>query len=214
MCFSATNVSSIHTYLGNPEINFISHDNGALTVTIDTKRLRLRSVEEEDLNAYASLFGDREVMEKFATGQTKTKEEVWKSINTWVQRWRENDPYSGLAAFEKGTNKFVGHAVLGHGDAAGEAEAAGLVMKEFWGKGLGTEAAIAIVKVYARATVKEGFTLKGKPLEKIRATARPENAASVKILENLNMRKTGIERKYDALRYRFAIDLSNITQKV
>jgi hypothetical protein len=75
MTFSTTGVSGTHTYSGHSEINFFLDDNDALAVIIDTPRLHMRSVEssENDLNAYAALFGDPAVMEKFALGVTKTK---------------------------------------------------------------------------------------------------------------------------------------------
>lgn len=60
----------------------------------------------------------------------------------------------------------------------------------------------------------EGYTLEGKTLEKITATARPDNPGSVKILEKLGMHKISEEEKYGALRHHFSINLSELTQKV
>ena len=72
-----SSVSSTHTYHGSSEINFFLNEHDALTVTIDTERLHIRSAEasEKDYGLYAALFGDQDVMGKFATGQTKTREE-------------------------------------------------------------------------------------------------------------------------------------------
>jgi len=83
-------------------------------------------------------------------------------------------------------------------------------MKNNWGKGYGTEAVTAIVKKYALAIIEKGHTLKGKPLEKIVATARIDNLASVKILENLGMHLIGNSNKYGALRYHFFIDANEL----
>ena len=51
-----------HAYRGTSDINFFLNDANALTVTIDTERLHIRSVgaNEEDINNYATLFGDPE----------------------------------------------------------------------------------------------------------------------------------------------------------
>ncbi len=153
-------------------------------------------------------------MRKFATGQTKTREEVVARIkDVWVKRWHQNDPYNGLAAFKKDTDEFLGHVVLGHSGVQGQSEHAYLFMKNYWGKGFGTEAVPAVVKDYAPATVKEGYTLEGKTLEKIIATARPDNPGSVKILEKLGMHKIGEEEKYEALRHHFAINLCDFPRK-
>lgn len=216
MALLSTSVSNTHVYHGNSEINFFTNDQNALAVTIDTERLHIKSVEptESNYNNYAALFGDQEVMEKFATGQTKTKDEMRTRINEiWARRWRERDPYSGLAVFKNDTDDFLGHVVLGHGDAAGESELAYLFNRSYWKKGYGTEVVTAIVKEYAPATLQEGYTLEGRPLEKIVATARPDNPASVRILEKVGMHFLSKEQKYGAERYHYSIDLTELQKK-
>ncbi len=212
MTHLAKALSNTHTYRGNSEINFFSDDQGGLSVTIDTDRLHIRSVEAEaDYGRYAALFGDINVMGKFATGQTKTEEEIRKRINdVWVKRWRESDPYTGLAVFQKETDDFLGHVVLGHGDVAGESELAYLFNQRHWGKGFGSEAVTAVVKEYAPATVQEGYLLGDKPLETIVATARPDNPASGRILEKVGMQFVRAEEKYGAMRHHYSIKLNAI----
>lgn len=202
-------VSSARTYRGNSEISFYSDDQSGLFVTIDTKRLHIRSIQptETEYGNYASLFGDQKVMEKFATGQTKTKEEIRKIHDIWIKRWHEGDPYSGFTVFKKDTNDFLGHVCLGH-RGPGEAEIGYLFHRAYWGKGYGSEAVTAIVKEYAPATVQEGYVLKGKVLKKINATTRPDNPASIRILEKVGMNFEGIEKKYGALRHHYSLILS------
>lgn len=217
MASLVSSVTSTHTYHGSSEVNFFLNDHDQLTVTIDTDRLHIRSVEasEEDYSSYAALFGDKDVMGKYASGQTKTRADMVDRVkNVWVKRWHQNDPYAGLAVFEKGTEDFLGHVVIGHGDEAGQSELAYLFMKNHWDKRFGSEAVTAVVKEYAPATVEEGYTLDGKALEKITATARPDNPASVRILTKLGMHKIGEDEKYGAVRHHFSIDLSELTKKV
>ena len=98
-----SSVSSTHTYNGNAEINFFKDEQDALSVTLDTDRLHIRSVKakDEDYNFYAVLFGDQDVMSKYATGKIKTKDEITLRIrDSWAKRWVDNDPYSGLAVFK------------------------------------------------------------------------------------------------------------------
>lgn len=145
----ASSVTSTHTYHGSSEVNFFLNDREELTVTIDTDRLHIRSVEasEKDYSSYAALFGDEDVMGKYATGQTKTREDVESRVkDVWVKRWHQNDPYSGLAVFKNDTDEFLGHVVIGHGDEAGQSELAYLFMKNHWNKGFGSEAVTAVVK--------------------------------------------------------------------
>ncbi len=203
-------VFTTHTYHGNSEINFFRDDQGGLFVTIDTERLHMRSVEptEAEYDNYAALFGDETVMEKFATGQTKTREEIETRINEmWVKRWKKGDPYSALAVFKKETGDFLGHVVLGHGDQPGQSEIAYLFHQPYWRQGYGSEAVMALVTEYALATIWEGYTLEGLPLEKITAIARPDNPASCRILEKIGMQFLFEEERYGALRYRYSIDL-------
>jgi [ribosomal protein S5]-alanine N-acetyltransferase len=207
----ASGVSPTHTYQGSSEISFFLDEQEQLTVTLDTDNLHIRSVEEGDLDSYAALFGDKDVISKYATGQTKTREEMETRIkDTWVKRWHQKDPYAGLAVFKTATDEFLGHVILGHGDAAGQSELAYLFAKGHWHKGVGTEAVTAVVQEYAPATVEEGYILDGKPLEKITATARSDNPFSVKILTKLGMHKTGEEEKYGAVRQFFSIGLDEL----
>lgn len=212
----ATATSSTHTYRSaSSEINFFSDDQEGLSVTIDTARLHIRSVESKEVeyNNYTALFGDKTVMEKFADGEIMPAEKIRARINDiWVKRWREKSPYAGLAIFKKDTDDFVGHIVLGHKPEGGTSELVYLLHAHQWGKGYGSEAATAVVREYAPATVQEGYILRGKPLEAIVATVRPDNTASIRILEKVGMHFTHTEEKYGALRHYYSIKLSEISK--
>lgn len=208
-----SSVSETHTYRGqHSEVNFFLDDYETLKVTIDTERLHLESatLSERCYNPFVRLFGDEKVIEKFATGKTKTEKEVLDRIATWVGRWQKKDPYSGMAVFKNDTDELLGHVVLGHGDAPGQSELAGLGFSNHWNQGFGKEASAAVVKDYAPATVAEGYTLEDKTLERITATARPDNPASLHLLEHLGMHKAAEEVKFEALRSHFYIDLSEL----
>jgi RimJ/RimL family protein N-acetyltransferase len=205
--------SSSHIYVENSAIRFFPSDQDGLSVTIDTERLHIRSVEatENDYESYAALFGSKDVMEKFATGQTTTREKIKERIkDVWVKRWHAKDPYAGLAVFKNDTDDFLGHVVLGHGTVPGESELAYLFNRPHWGKGYGGEAVTAVVREYAPATVKEGYLLDGKPLERIVATSRMDNPASCRILEKVGMQVVREEEKYGAMRHHYSINLNAI----
>jgi RimJ/RimL family protein N-acetyltransferase len=172
------------------DVELFLNERDELTATIDTERLHLRSVQprEEDYSAYAGLFGDAEVMKLYATGETKSRQEIQKRIDdVWVKRWHERDPYSGLAVCERDTNDFVGHVILGHGDQPGQSEMAYLSAQRHWHKGYGTEAIAAVLYDYSSTLIHKQYTLEGKPLETICATSHVQNRWSVKILESLGM---------------------------
>ncbi len=196
----------IYVNQGHGEVQFHTDANNALSVEIRTKNLFMRSVMMNDLGHITSLFGNPQVMAKFATGLTINMMQVYERMKVWIKRWAERDPYSPMAVYHKDTNQFVGLISLGHGDRPGESEIAFLQVSPNWNKGYGSEAAKAMVKAFAPATVREGFKLEGKPLTKIVATARPDNPASCKILEKLGMHLDKKEHKFGALRNHYSLD--------
>jgi len=198
-----SSITSSHSYTGDLSTIDFCYDAG-LSVVIDTDRLHMRSIQPTDILDYASLYGDEDVMEKFATGATKSREETETRTNVWIKRWKiEKDPYSSFTVFKE--DEFVGNAILWHGDKPGQSELGYLFMKKHWKNGYGTEAVSAIVREYAPATVEEGFVLEGKTLNEITATARVDNPASAKILTKVGMEKTKEEEKFGALRYHFSM---------
>lgn len=210
--------SETRSYRGDySQIEFFPNDNGGLAATVVTDDLYMRSVveSEDEYDRYAQLYGDINVMKTLTTGVTKRRDEIATRIrDTWVKRWNEHDPYSGLAIFDLNRDDFRGHIVLAHGDHPGEAELSYLFHKAYWGTGYGSEAARAIVQEYAPATVDAGYLLDGKPLEKIVATSKTTNFASCKILSRkVGMRHTHCASKYGAWRNHYEITLSEILKK-
>jgi RimJ/RimL family protein N-acetyltransferase len=193
-----------------PSINFSVHSETGLTVTIVTNRLFLRSVQDtpDDQGRYVRLFGDMEVMQHYAQGEAWPKEKLEERIcKVWAKRWRDCDPYSGLAVFRKDTGGFIGHVVLGYAGDPGKAELAVLFHKDAWGQGYGTEAVRAILRDYAPATRTAGYQIQGKPLTTIVATTKVDHIAMNRIFIKLGMQHIGIENKYGALRNRYAVNL-------
>ncbi|MBI2742603.1 MAG: GNAT family N-acetyltransferase [Chlamydiales bacterium] len=227
MTFALKNMVSLH-YRDHCEVRFYKDDRGQLSATIDTDRLHIESLgpqndnprsTEETHALYASLYGNTEVMEKFAGGKTKSPEDTAKLVNNWIKRWQSGDPFGGMAIYLKETGEFVGHIVLGHGDNPGESSLAGLGNARFWNSGYGTEAAVALVEDFAPLTVQEDYRFLitdkdgqvSKPLlNKIAATAKTDNGASVAILsKKLKMKDAGIWEEHGAPRHHFFKEISD-----
>lgn len=152
---TVTATSSTRTYHGNATITFTSDDLNGLSVTIDTERLHMRSVEDT------------------------TKDPLKIRIkDIWVKRWHENDPYSGFAVFKNYTDEFLGYVVLDHGEEAGEATLDSLFLRSALTDEYEREALTAVAQEYGPAIVREGYLLNGKRLEKIIATAHATNILS------------------------------------
>ena len=203
MSSSVSNSNRVH--LENVHIEFQENERHHLSVTIDTPNLHFRSVKMSDLDDYMALHADQEVMDKYGDGTTKTRENVVQLISTWIQRWKEKNPYSGLAIFEREGGEFVGHGILGHGDKAGESEAVIVIRKKFWNKGYASEAMLAALRHYVPKLLKKGYLVGGQPLQIIRATARLDNVASCRLMERAGMVHERDEEKYGAIRKHFAL---------
>lgn len=202
---------------GVPQISFVETD-GGLCVNIKTKNLELTSVTMEDFdNYYIHLFGNAKVMEKYAEGRPRSKKRVKNLLTTWVKRWENNNPFSGLVVRRKAqthqkTGDFLGHVVLGISPEEPNATTlAGLMKPTEWSNHYGYEAAGAIALFYAHELAQRGY--KPSPqanFERIVATVRPDNSVSAKILEALGLTvyrqgkpySDGVTRNY----YEVAID--------
>jgi len=92
----------------------------------------------------------------------------------------------------KETNRVIGSCGLGPLDfSTDETELFYALRKEYWGKGLATEAARAVLK-YAFKTIK---------IERLVAVTMPANVSSVKVIEKLGLR---FEKKVTGLSGDFA----------
>jgi RimJ/RimL family protein N-acetyltransferase len=152
---------------------------------IETDRLLLRRWREEDLDAYARICSDSEVMRYM--GGLRTRQGCQKQIAWFVQHWEERG--FGLWAVEdKATGTFIGRiGLLYHDDwSEGEhkTEVGWLLDRSFWGRGLATEG--------ARASLRYGFEELG--LARIISIIRPENAASRRVAEKAGLTFRGETR--------------------
>lgn len=179
---------------------------GNLHIDMLTPRLHLRSAAytPESVQHYTRLMTDPVVMQRFGTGQPLSAHDVGVRIGIWAGRWAEADPYTGLSIYRRDNDTFYGHVVLGHSGVAGQAELAYLACANQWGAGLMTEAVDAVLHVLAPQLQARGFELDGAPLQRIIATARPDNIASCRLLERAGFAFTKRETKFGAQRNHYA----------
>lgn len=213
---SSLPVNEVRTigYSGDAESNFLLDDHHGLSVTIKTQRLSLKSLcaSDETYRSYGRLFGDETVMKHFGTGRTIAYDDlVVKIRDIWAKQWKNHNPYGGFSVFSRDEDTFLGHVALFE-DEPGTAELWYLFAKEHWGKGYATEAVTAIAKEFIPMLVARGYLVQGKALQTIVATAKPDNAGSIKVLEKLGMHKVREEEKYGALRYHFSADVKDLGQ--
>lgn len=193
------------------EIYFETNDKNHLAVTIQTERLSMQSVTENDFVHYSQLFSDAENMAKFCYGNP------WDAINelkpcmdTWIKRWYHNDPFSAFTVSKQDTDEFIGHIILDYGDEPGQAEIGYAFDKKNWGKGYGKESVTTVVREYAPELVNRNYKVKGEDFAAIVATARPDNEASVKVLQAAGLKIVREEFKFNHNRYFFFLSTAEL----
>ncbi len=145
---------------------------------LETRRLILRHLLPSDLDSLFALYRDPEIRRYFPEG-TLTYEETKEELE-WFLNGHPAHPELGLwATIHKETGEFIGRCGLLPWtiEERPEVEVAYLLAKEYWGQGLGTEAAQAIVQ-YAFEQLK---------LSRLICMIYPENQASVKVARNIGM---------------------------
>ena len=141
---------------------------------IETDRLRLRLFQPQDLDELASMFSDPEVMRYVADGKPAGRDVAEKALTSVIDHWRRLG-FGRWAAEDKETRQFVGFGGLR--SLFGMPEVVYHFAPAHWGKGLATE--------LARASLRYGF--EEHRFEKIVAIAKPENAASIRVMEKVGM---------------------------
>ena len=145
---------------------------------LETRRLVLRRLESSDLDSLSALYGDPEVRRYFPEG-TLTREETRAELE-WFVDGHPEDPALGLwATIHKETDRFIGRCGLLPWtiDERPEVEVAYMLARDYWGQGLGTEAAQAILDY--------GFDQLNLP--RLICLIDSDNLASITVAERIGM---------------------------
>lgn len=143
--------------------------------TLETERLRLRPLRRSDLDDYAALYADREVLRYLGGGpEPWDRRRSWRHMAFLLGHWRLAGSGS-WAAERKGTGTFVG--VIGFAEPEGwpGLELAWTLARRWWGNGYATEG--------ARAALAHAFTVWRK--EHVISLIHPENRASIRVAERI-----------------------------
>jgi RimJ/RimL family protein N-acetyltransferase len=146
----------------------------------ETERLIIRRFYGKDTDALWKIIRKPEVMYAWESGFKKSEVRKW--LNRQLTRYHK-DGYGYFAVTLKDSGKLIGQAGLMNLNLNGETvvEIGYIFDNTAWGQGYAIEA--------ARACVDLAFGQFG--LDRLYATVRPENAASVRLVEKLGMRKIG-----------------------
>jgi RimJ/RimL family protein N-acetyltransferase len=152
-------------------------------VILETERLLLRRFTTADAGLLAALYGDARVM-RFITLQPPSLAEVEsKILPEYLREYRElADGLGSFAAIEKETGQMAGRFSLKPANSyglTGGTELGYRLYPAFWGRGLATEG--------ARALIESAF--ERLHLERIVATTMADNTGSWRVLERCGLRR-------------------------
>jgi len=141
---------------------------------LETERLILRLFRESDLDAYAEMCADPEVMRYLLVGRTFSRDESWEHMATILGHWQLKG-YGLWAVEHRESGLLVGRIGFLNPEGWPGFELAWTLARPFWGKGYATEG--------ARAAMSYGFlTLKR---DRIDSMIHPENVRSIRLAEKL-----------------------------
>jgi RimJ/RimL family protein N-acetyltransferase len=151
-----------------------------MEILLETERLILRHLTEDDLDNLVELDSDPEVMRYLSGGPATSRDVIEREILPRCLRSYERSPGLGAgAAIEKATGDFLGWISLRpHDDSPpGEVELGYRLRRAAWGKGYATEG--------SRALIRKGFTELG--VRRVVATTYQYNLASRRVMERLGL---------------------------
>jgi ribosomal-protein-alanine N-acetyltransferase len=153
---------------------------------IETERLVFRKFTPDDLPKLIEQRSDPEVNKYLGGTRLQNPEALAKRLDFYISCY-DKFGFGNCAMIWKPTGEMIGSAGLQPLEDSGEIEVGYNMIKEFWGRGIGTEA--------ARGWLEYGFNTAG--LERIVAVAIEGNRASTHIMEKLGMRYEKTELHYD-----------------
>lgn len=154
---------------------------------IESDRLIFRRFTLDDLPLLVEQRSDPEVNKFLGGTKLQNPEALGKRIRFYMSCY-ESHGFGMCAMVWKQTGKMIGSAGLQPLDGTDEIEVGYSMTKDYWGKGIGTEA--------AKAWLEHGF--RDHALDRIVAVAHTENWASRHIMEKLGMKYEKAEDHYGA----------------
>jgi len=148
--------------------------------TLRTRRLVLRGMRADDLDAFAGMNADPEVMRYLSGGRTLTPAETWDLMARMLGQWGLRG-YGFFAVEDAASGRFIGRSGILHTLAWPEPELAYGLDRPFWGQGLATESAVAI----------RDWAFSSLGLKLLASFVRPDNAGSIGVLRRMGAVRTG-----------------------
>jgi RimJ/RimL family protein N-acetyltransferase len=143
-------------------------------VTVETERLLLRPFRDDDLDEYAAIVGDAEVMRFVGDGHAVDRNEAWQGMAQALGHWQLRG-YGLWALEERSTGALVGRSGLYNPEGWPGLEVGWVLAQSCWGRGYATEA--------GRASLEWAWS--ELHADHVISVIHPDNSASIRVAERL-----------------------------
>ena len=144
---------------------------------IETPRLLLRPFTPDDAEDLYYIYTHLDLFKYMSNEKPLLWEQTRALIDSFTEYWQRYH-FGVWAVVCKKNQKLIGHCGFKFLENTPEVQIGYLLLKSYWGMGLGTEA--------ASAALKYGFEV--AHLNRIVAIAKPENIASRRVMEKIGMK--------------------------
>lgn len=153
--------------------------------SIEASRVRLRYLEESDIDSLFEIFSDEETVRYWSSPPFANRAEAAKLLADIQRMFAEKTLFQwGIAL--KSDDGIIGTATLFHLDPKNRRAEIGYALnRRVWGKGYVNEALNSLLR----------FAFTEMNLHRIEADVDPRNAASIRVLERLGFQREGFLRE-------------------
>lgn len=146
-------------------------------IILETERLTLRKIVEEDADALFQILSNGDVM-RYSVNGPSSEEGVYKFIHSTLARY-DKDGIGPWAVIEKATNTLIGECGISVKDIdrVKEYELSYRLSRKYWGKGFATEAATAC----------RNYGFKHLNLDRIISIQERENKSAIRVTQKIGM---------------------------
>jgi len=162
---------------------------------LNTDRLLLRAFEKDDLDPFASMVSDLEVMQRATyDGTTMNRTRAWNWLCFMLGHWHMRG-FGIWGVEEKTSGELIGRIGLQFLDSFDDVELVWMLAKSAWGKGFAAEGARAAID----------FGLNTLAIPRIAAVIPQENKPSIRLAERLGMEMEKEVERQDTQFYQYVI---------
>ena len=163
--------------------------------SLNTERLLLRAFEKDDLDSFAAMVSNLEVMQRATyDGNTMTRTQAWNWLCFMLGHWHMRG-FGIWGIEEKSSGELIGRTGLQFWDCFEDVELVWMLAKSAWGKGFASEG--------ARAAIDHGLNTLALP--RIVAVIHQENKPSIRLAERLGMEMEKEVERQEILFYQYVI---------